>query len=102
MVLISQTIGGSLGILAAASGRGVWSLVLNRMINSVLQSILLWYFRKWRPLLDFSFIALRKYYSFGYKLLISDLLDKGYQNLYTLVIAKFFLRNRFRTLYKGR
>ena len=85
-VLVSSTI----TIVMALSGYGVWSLVVNMVILEFVQTIFLWIFNKWVPSLTFSIQSLRKYFKFGYKLLLSGLLDTFYNNLYFLLIGRFY------------
>ena len=81
---------GAIGIYMAYTGFGVWSLVWRTVINQVLQTSLLWIFSKWRPVLIFSTNAFRNMFSFGSRLLIIGLLDTLFNNIYLLVIGKYF------------
>ena len=79
---------GMAGIVAALSGFGVWSLVIQTLSHSLIRSVLLWVFNKWRPTQHFSFSALKTMYSFGSKLLIAGLIETVFKNIYQTFIGK--------------
>lgn len=81
---------GALGLWMAYSGYGVWALVMQSVVSSLLRTILLWAFVRWMPKLVFSWKSFKELFSFGSKLLASGLLDTAYNNIYTLVIGKVF------------
>ena len=81
---------GIAGIIFAYKGFGVWALVAQQLVNSILISIILWVTVKWRPKFVFSFKKLKGLFSFGWKLLCSALLDTGYRQIYNLVIGRVF------------
>lgn len=81
---------GALGLWMAYKGYGVWALVIQSVLSSLLSSILLWIYVRWIPGPVFSWKSFREMFSFGSKLLASGLLDTIYNNVYTLVIGKIF------------
>ncbi len=87
---IAAIISGTIGIISAYLGQGVWALVWQSLSNFTIQTILLVYFVRWIPLLKFSKASFNSMFSFGFKLLITNLLGTIYDNLYTLVIGKKF------------
>jgi len=86
----SVIIGGGLGIYLASSGFGVWSLVYMSLTNAGISTILHWYYSNWRPRLIFSKRSFKKHFHFGYKMTLSGMLDTVYQNLYTIIIGKYY------------
>ena len=89
------TIGGTLGaavlgIWMAYRGFGVWALVAQGLFNSVVGTVILWLTVKWRPKRVFSFTRFRGLFSFGWKLLVSDLINTVYNNLRQLIIGKMY------------
>lgn len=89
------TIGGTvisaiIGIGMAYSGYGVWALVVQQLSNSIIDTIILWITVKWRPKFCFSWNRLKGLFSFGWKLLVSALLDTGYNSLSNLIIGKIY------------
>ncbi len=78
------------GILMAYMGFGVWALVAQQLTNAAVGTLILFFTVKWRPTWEFSFTRFKQLFSFGWKLLVSALLDTGYNNLWQLVIGKFY------------
>ncbi len=88
--LIASVISGIVGILMAYGGLGVWSLVGHQLTNQLMVTIILWHTVKWRPKLIFSIRRLSNLFSFGWKLLVSSLIDALYSNIRSLLIGKIF------------
>ena len=83
-------VSGATGIVMAYSGYGVWSIVVQQILNRGINAMLLWLFSRWHPIIAFSWISFRELFGFGSKLLASGLLSTIYNNLYLLIIGKFF------------
>jgi teichuronic acid exporter len=88
--IISYTASGIIGILMAYTGFGVWSLVVQTLSYSIFQTLLLWIFNSWRPLLVFSMDSFRKLFAKSSSLLASGIVSQIFDNLYTLVIGKYY------------
>lgn len=87
---IAALVSGCVGIYLAMNGYGVWTLVWQQLLNAGINTLLLWFFSKWYPRLQYSWKSFKEMFSFGSKLLASGLLDTVYTNMYTLVIGKVF------------
>lgn len=87
---ISLILTGTLGILLAYRGYGVWALVWQGFAGSILSIMLLWSLTRWHPVLAFSEESFKRFFSFGWKHLCSSLINCVYGNLYTLVIGRAF------------
>lgn len=90
VTLTSTVISGFLGILLAYLGYGVWALVWQGVTGSFIRMLLLWIFSKWRPRESFSKDSFHYLFGYGSKLLASGLLDTTYNNIYPIVIGKFY------------
>lgn len=88
--LIASISSGVVGIGMALSGMGVWSLVGQQLSRQLLNTIFLWIYCKWRPVFEFSNKSFKEMFGFGFKLLMSGLLDTIYRDIYYLVIGRFF------------
>ncbi|WP_446787892.1 MOP flippase family protein [Macellibacteroides fermentans] len=88
--VIAAITSGIIGIAMAYSGYGVWSLIFKTLSQRMVNSLLLWFWNRWRPLLVFSIQSFKELFSFGSKLLLSGLIDTAYRNIYYLVIGKYF------------
>lgn len=90
--VISSIISGIIAILLAYLGFGVWSLVIQTLLMQFIQSLLLSLSNRWIPSLVFSTDSFRRLFGFGWKLLVSGLINTLYNNLYFLIIGKAFLK----------
>ena len=89
------TLGGTLtsaviGITLAYMGFGVWALVWQQISSQLINIIILFFTVKWRPKLLFSFAKMWNLFSFSWKLLVSGLIDTLYNNIYSIIIGKFY------------
>lgn len=83
-------IAGTIAVLMAYAGLGVWSLVGQFMIAAAVSTTLLWLSGSWHPSLRFSMPAFRRMFGFGSKLTIESTLNVLYENSYVLVIGRVF------------
>ena len=102
-----STLGGTiaaaiLGIWMAFRGFGAWALVMQGLVNSIIDTMILWITVPWRPVIAFSFSRLKQLFSFGSKLLISNLIDTVYNNLRSLVIGKVYTSQDLAFYNKGK
>lgn len=86
--LVASIVSGLIGILMAVKGFGAWSLVVQTILNSSVSVIMLLILVQWRPKLLFSFQKLKEHFSYGWKLLVSSILDTLYNEMRSLVIGK--------------
>lgn len=88
--IITVIVNGTVVLMMAYFGYGIWALVVQTILNSFLRSLLLWIYVKWTPKLVFSADSFRYLFSFGSRILGSSLVDTIYNNIYTLVIGRCF------------
>ncbi|MBR3311468.1 MAG: lipopolysaccharide biosynthesis protein [Solobacterium sp.] len=99
---LGGTVGAAvIGIWMALKGYGVWALVAQNLFNMAMDTIILWLTVKWRPKLMFSFERLKSLFAFGWKLLVSSLLDTGYTRLRELIIGKLYTPSDLAFYNKG-
>ena len=90
ITLIASVTSGVLGIAMALLGFGVWSLVAQTLSNQVLRTILLWAIDRWTPKFRFSKASFQELFGFGWKMMLSGLLDTVWKELYQVVVGKFY------------
>ena len=88
--LSGTILSGIIGITMAYSNLGIWALVMQQLLFHFIMTVTLWYTVKWRPQLSFSMERLGRLFSFGWKLLLSSLIDTIYSNIKNLIIGKQF------------
>lgn len=87
---ISSITSGVVGIGMAVSGLGVWSLVGQQISKQFLNTAFLWIYSNWYPKFQFSFSSFKELFSFGWKLLVSGLIDTVWREIYQVVIGKWY------------
>lgn len=90
ITLIASIASGVIGIVMAAIGFGVWALVAQSLSSQLLRTILLWFFNKWVPRLRFSGNSFRELFGFGWKMMVSGVLDTVWKELYQVIVGKFY------------
>lgn len=90
-----STLGGTVvsalvGIVMAYKGFGVWALIAQELTNTTIDTIILWITVRWRPKWMFSISRLKGLFSYGWKLLVTSLIDTAYGQLRSLVIGKIY------------
>lgn len=88
--VISSLTSGAAGIVCAYIGWGVWALVVQQIWRQSLYTICLWFYIKWWPKLSFSRVSFRYMWGFGWKMLLSGLLNNIWNQLYQVVVGKFY------------
>lgn len=100
--LIGTVASAFLGIFLAYKGAGPWALVAQQLTNTTVDTIMLWILVPWRPRRKFSLERFRSLFSFGWKLLVSSLLDTIYNNLRQLIIGRLYSSSDLAFYNKGR
>ena len=88
--LTGTIIAAVVGIVMAYRGFGIWSLVVQLLTNTAIDTIILWLTIKWKPKLKFSFKKFASLLKYGWKLMLSSFLETIYNESYQLIIGKKF------------
>lgn len=88
--LSGAVVSGAVGLVMAYGGFGVWSLVCQQVGGYFIRTCLLWTLSSWRPQKRWSHDSFHYLWNFGNKMLGAALLDTTYNNIYSIVIGKFF------------
>ncbi|WP_124065127.1 lipopolysaccharide biosynthesis protein [Clostridium sp. E02] len=81
---------GFIGVGLAVKGYGLWSLVMQQFFYSLFLMVLLHFQRTWIPRFLFSAKKAGELFSYGWKILLSGLIDTIFTNVYGLVIGKIY------------
>ncbi len=90
ILLTSAFISGVVGVSLAFYGAGVWSLVVQNLLQGIIYNVLIWSAAQWQPSLQFSFKALFQLWGFGFRMFLTGLIDKVFTRLDYLIIGKLF------------
>lgn len=86
----SLILAGTVAVILANNGFGVWALVWYYLLQVSVSSLLIWITTNWYPSAVFSKASAKEAYAFGSKLLVANFLSNAVANIYTLVIGKKF------------
>lgn len=90
ITIVASVASGMVGITMALMGLGVWSLVAQSLTSQGLRTILLWVANRWVPQLRFSSASFHELFGFGWKMMLSGVLDTIWKELYQVVVGKFY------------
>ena len=82
--VLAGTIGGTVAVVAALMGAGIWALVLQRLVRELVCTILAWSAYRWRPGLAFDFAEARRYLKNG--------IDLGFAQVGRLAVGDHLLQ----------
>ncbi|MCD8317734.1 MAG: lipopolysaccharide biosynthesis protein [Paraprevotella sp.] len=78
------------GISMAYLGFAYWGLATQGVVYTVSNTILFWYFSKWRPTLPVSFRPLKEMFGFSCKLLATDIFNSINSNILSVMLGRFY------------
>ena len=90
VTVFSSLIGCCIGVFLAYRSFGVWALVFQNLMISLVRSLILWMISAWKPAFIFSVESFRKLFRFGAMILSSQLVDTIYTNVVSLIVGKAF------------
>lgn len=88
--LVAATISGATGIILAYTGFGVWALVAQQLAFPAISCIVLGLVTEWHPSLKIQIRLVGPHLRFGWKLLVTSVLDTLYFGIYPLLIGSVF------------
>lgn len=87
---IPMIVSGIVGVVVALYGGGVYALVMQSLVNAYGALLLIWCVSKRKLRLQYSQGRIAELWKYSWKLLVANLADVAYKNLYTLSIPKFY------------
>ena len=90
ITIIASMTSGIIGIGMALLDFGVWALVAQQLSATSLRTILLFFYNKWIPQLRFSSASFHELFGFGWKMMVSGVLDTIWKELYQVIVGKFY------------
>ncbi len=87
--MVETVIAGIVGVTMAFLGFGVWSLVAQTLVGTLVGAIVLWRITDWRPGLNFSVKHFRELFTFGLNIVGIKILDFSNRRSYDLLIGYF-------------
>lgn len=88
--LFGTIVSGVVGVYLAYAGYGVWALIYQNLVNTLIDIIVLFFTIPWKPKFTFSKESAKKTINYGAKLLLADLFGTIFDQLKSIIIAKRF------------
>lgn len=88
--LFGTIVSAVIGIILAYNGAGVWALVAQYLTNTIIDTIVLLFVGGWIPKLQFKLSKAKKIFSFGSKVLVTNLVSTLEGNIRSLIVGKVF------------
>jgi len=88
--MCATILSGVTAVICALKGYGVWSLVFQRISIQGFQALGLYLTNRWLPSFVFSIHSFKHFFAFGWKLLLSGLINTLYINLDYVIIGRYF------------
>ncbi len=85
---IAALISGFGGVVLAFFGFGVWSLVLQSLLQSIFICIVMWLQISWKPAFTFDVAQAWSLFSYGWKICITGILNVIYSGISELIIGR--------------
>lgn len=94
ITLSANIIGAFIGITMLFKGHGVWSMIIQLLIASLLINLFLWAMSDWKPSLVFKWDSFKSLFKFGGFICISSLIETVHENIQSLIIGKVFTHSQ--------
>lgn len=88
--LFGTVLSGMVGIGLAMQGFGVWALVAQYLTNTTVDTIVLFFVENWIPRFQFSLEKAKGIFSFGWKVLATDIVYTIEGDIRSLIVGKVF------------
>lgn len=86
--ILAVVISGAIAIGMAFRGYGVWAMAAQQLLYYFSLMLILFFRISWRPTMVFRLHRVKSLFRFGWKILLSGLIDTIWMNLYGLIIGK--------------
>ena len=90
ITIAATAVSGIVGIGMALTGFGVWALVAQQLMSQIISTVLLYIYNRWVPRLCFCKESFHDLFGFGWKMMVSVLLDAVWKELHQVVVGKFY------------
>jgi teichuronic acid exporter len=88
--LTSVGAAGSVAIILALSGFGVWALAWQMIVAAFGNVVMLWIVSRWRPVMSFSLPAAKRMFGFGFPFLSTNIVTTIFDSFNGVLIGRFF------------
>lgn len=100
--LVGKVISGVVGVVLAFGGAGVWALVFQHLSLIFIETLVIWFYVRWRPTFVFSLQRVKKLYSFAWKIMVMSFFLQITDNVRNLIIGKKYTSSDLGFFNKGK
>ncbi|PHS31229.1 MAG: colanic acid exporter [Sulfurovum sp.] len=86
---VAMFIGIIVGISSAIYGLGVYSLIAQTLVSSIIGTAMIWFYTSWRPEWSFSFTEIKKIWKYTANLSVFEFINYFAQNADNFLIGKY-------------
>lgn len=90
ITVITSIIALTITIVMAYKGFGVWALVAQYLVSSIIPAFIYWGYVRWRPQFVFSWKSFRELFSFGGYLFLTNIVGTFTLRMQGLLVGKFY------------
>ena len=90
VTIVTSLLALGITIILAYKGCGVWALVVQNIVTSLIPAVVFWFYVKWRPILVFSKDSFRELFGFGFYMFLTHLINSFSQQVQGLLIGKVY------------
>lgn len=83
-------VSGIIGVTLAFYGFSYWGIATQNLCYILVTTSFFWYFSGWHPSLDFNFNPIKEMFGFSCKLLATNIFNHINNNVFSVVLGKFF------------
>lgn len=88
--IVAAVVSGVTGIAMAYKGFGVWALITQQLVQTVVRTAAYWIYTQWIPHFRFSKERFLEHFDFGWKLLISNIISAFFKETTNAVIGRYY------------
>ena len=81
---------GVVGVVLAIKGFAYWGIVIQTVANSLVGTVLRWYYVSWHPTLTFKIAPLKEMYVFGIKVFLTNVFSQINANIFSILLGRFY------------
>ncbi|MGM0934467.1 MAG: lipopolysaccharide biosynthesis protein [Bacteroidota bacterium] len=91
-----------IGVVMAFYDAGVWAIVTMQIVTALVLTVLLWVFEGPLKKIVFSKKSFKGLYKFGVNTTLASLLNTAFDNIYQLILGKYFAISQTGFFYQGK
>jgi len=87
---VAVLVSSGISLILALNGYIYWGLAIQVVSQSIISTLLRWFFSPWRPTLNFDFSPLREMFSFSIKMFFTNIILQVTANILSVVLGRYY------------